>query len=109
MKKTRGQFPVRAFETKLRRWSGLDRQFDVDRPLFLAEGPAQLRQRNVLQLPNPLAGHTKFLADFLEGLRLAAIEPEARENDLALAIVEHVEQSAHFVPQILVAEQFERR
>lgn len=71
-----------------------DRQFDVDRLLFLAQSAAQLRQRNVLQLANALTGHAEFLAHFFESLGLAAIETEARENDLALAIVEDIEQAA---------------
>ena len=58
----------------------LDRQLDVDRALFLAQRAAQLRQRDVLQLANPLARHAKLLADFLERLRLATIEPEALED-----------------------------
>ena len=86
-----------------------DRQFDIDRALFLAERAAQFRQRDVLQLANALAGHAEFLADFLEGLRFAAVEAEAREDDLPLAIVEHVEQTADFVAKVLVAQQFERR
>src|SRR5207237_5047610 len=88
---------------------GFDRQLDVDRALLLAERAAQFRERDVLQLANALACHAKFLPDFLEGLRFAAIETEARENDFALTIVEHVEQAADLVPEILVAEQFERR
>src|SRR6185437_10652947 len=79
------------------------------RPLFLAQGAAQLRKRDILQLPDPLAGHAEFLADFLQRLRLAAVEPESRKDDLPLAVVEHIEQPAHFIPQILVAEQLERR
>ena len=86
-----------------------DRQLDVDRALFLAQGPAQFRERDVLQLTNTLARDAKFLADFLERLRFAAIEPEAREDDLPLAIVEHIEQAADFVAQVLVAQQLERR
>ena len=89
--------------------SSFDRQFDVDRALFLCERTAQFRERNVLQLANALARHAEFLADFLERLRLSAIETEAREDDLALAIVEHVEQPADFVAQVLVAQQLERR
>src|SRR5205085_7194003 len=58
---------------------------------------------------DPLAGHAEFLPDFLECLRLAAVETKAREDDLPLAIVEHVEQPADFIAQVLVAEQLERR
>ena len=87
----------------------LDRQLDVDRTLFLAQRPAQFRQRDVLQLANSLAGDAELLADFLERLRLAAVKPEALENDLLLAIIEDIEQAADFVAQVLVAQKFERR
>src|SRR4051812_29607363 len=87
----------------------LDRQFHVDRTLFLAERAAQFRQRDVLQLPDPLAGDAELLADFLEGLRFAAVEPKAGEDDFPLTIVEHVEQAAHFVAQVLVPKQLEWR
>jgi hypothetical protein len=42
---------------------------------------AKLVQSNVLDLPDALARDTKFLADFLEGLFAAAIEPEAIAQD----------------------------
>ena len=62
-----------------------------------------------MQLTNTLARHAEFLADFLERLRFATVEPKAREDDLAFAIVEHIEQTAYFVAQILVAQQFKGR
>ena len=87
----------------------LDRQFDVDRLLFLAQRPAQFRQRDILQLTNTLAGHAKLLADFLKRLRLSAVEPKPLKDDLLLAIVENVEQTADFVAQVFVPQQLERR
>jgi hypothetical protein len=57
-----------------------------------------------LQLPNALACNTEFLADFFESFRFAAIKPEALEDDLFLAIIQHIEQPADFVPQILVTQ-----
>src|SRR4051794_41027014 len=86
-----------------------DRQLDVDRFFFLAQCATQLRERDILQLTNALARHAELLADFLERLRLSAVEPEALENDLLLAVVEDIEQSADFVAQIFIAQQLERR
>src|SRR5260370_24702282 len=74
-----------------------NRQCDVDRLFFLSQCPPQFRERNVLQLTDTFAGHAEFLADFLERLRFPAIEAEALENNFLLAIIEHVEQTAHFV------------
>src|ERR1700736_404341 len=85
-----------------------DRQFDVDRLLFLAQSAAQLRKRDVLQLANALASDAKFFADFLERLRLAAVEPEALENDFFLAIVEHVERTTDLIAKVLVAQKLKR-
>src|SRR2546423_15677953 len=84
----------------------LDRHFevDVDRPLFFGEGATQFGQRDVLQLPNALASYPKFFPDFLQRLRLAAVEPEARENNFAFAIVQDLQQAAHLVAQAFVAQ-----
>src|SRR5437867_7459077 len=87
----------------------LDRQFDIDRALFLAQSAAELRERNVLQLPNALAGNTEFFSHFLERFGLTTVQPEALENDLLLAIVQHIKQSAYFIAKIFVPEQLERR
>jgi Pyruvate kinase len=56
-------------------WSSLSfhRQLDVDRALLFAERAAQLRQRDILQLTNPLARDAEFLAHFFERLRFAAV------------------------------------
>src|ERR1700730_1506686 len=85
-----------------------DRQFDVDRLLFLAQSAAQFRKRDVLQLANALASDAEFFADFLERLRLATVEPEALENDFFLAIVEHVEQTTDLIAKVLVAQKLKR-
>jgi len=82
---------------------------NVDRFLFFAERPAQLRQRNILQLPNPLSGHPEFLTDFFESLRFAAVQPEALEDNLPLAVVQYLQKLADFVAQILISEQLEGR
>ena len=81
----------------------------IDRLLFLLQRAPQLHQGDVLQLANALARDAEFLADFLQGLGLAAIEPEAGKNDLLLAFVEDGEQVADFVAQILVAQALKRR
>src|SRR6266568_1354184 len=75
----------------------LDRQFDIDRALFLAQSAAELRKRNILQLPNALACNTEFLSHFLERFGLATIQSKALEDDFLLAIVEHIKQTAHFI------------
>src|SRR5206468_12156003 len=65
-----------------------DRQFDIDRALFLAQRAAELRERNVLQLPKALAGNTEFLSHFLERFGLAAAQPAALVIDFLPAIVQ---------------------
>src|SRR6266496_1163854 len=39
----------------------------------------------------------------------ATVQPEALENDLLLAVVQHVKQTTDFIAQILVAQKFEGR
>src|SRR6266550_481532 len=58
----------------------------------------QLRERDVLQLTNPLPRDTEFFADFLKRLRFAAVEPEAIEDDYLFAPRQHVEQAADLKP-----------
>src|SRR6266487_393983 len=87
----------------------LDRQFDIDRALFLAQSAAELRKCNVLQLPNALACNAEFLSHFLERFGLTAVQSEALKNDFLLAIIQHIKQSADFIAKIFVAEQLERR
>ena len=81
---------------------------DFRRVFFLAEGTAQLRQRNVLQLANSLARHPEILAHVFQRLRLSTVETETLSDDFFLAFVEHLEKPVHLVEQILVAQQFER-
>src|SRR5438105_12289492 len=86
-----------------------NRQLDVDRLFFFAQGATQFRQSNILQLTNALAGDAKFLANLLERLWLSAIESEALKNNFLFTIVENVKQSADFVAQVFVAQKLKRR
>src|SRR5262249_34202130 len=52
----------------------------------------ELLQRVVLDLPDPLARHAEGAADLLERARLAAEQPVAELNHLALAPREGVER-----------------
>src|SRR5690606_14786911 len=63
------------------------------RIFFLLQGAAQLLQRDILQLTDPLPGHAKFLAHFLKRLGLLAVEAETGIDDLPLAFVEHIQQA----------------
>src|SRR6266567_5798856 len=81
---------------------------DFRRVFFLAEGTAQLRQRNVLQLANSLARHPEILAHIFQRLRLSTIEAETLCDDFPLAFIEHLEKPVHLMEQILVAQQFKR-
>src|ERR1700722_7972735 len=80
-----------------------------DRLLPLGERPAQLRQSDILQLPDPLSSHSEFLSDFLKGFRFAAVQPVSLEDNLALAVVQHLQKLAKFVEHVLISEQLERR
>jgi len=52
---------------------GADR-FGVARStLPLGERPTQFRQGDILQLPNPLSGHSEVLSNFFESFRFAAV------------------------------------
>src|SRR5437667_12880637 len=77
--------------------SGFDRQFDIHRTLFLAKSAAKFREGDILQLPNPFPCNAEFLADFLERLGLATVQTETLENDFFFTIIQHIEQTAHFV------------
>ena len=46
------------------------------RIFFLAQGAAQLRQRNVLQLANSLARHPKGFADVFQSVPFSTAEAE---------------------------------
>src|SRR5215469_9270894 len=55
--------------------------------LPLGERPTQFRQGDILQLPDPLSGHSEFLSNFFESFRFVAVQPESLEDNLALAVV----------------------
>src|SRR5271165_3317974 len=80
-----------------------------DRLLPLGERPTQFRQGDILQLPDPLSGHSEVLSNFFESFRFAAIQPESLEDNLALAVVQHLQKLAKFVAHALVSEQLERK
>ena len=80
-----------------------------DRLLLLGERSPKLGQGDILQLPDPLSGHPEFLADFFESFRFATVQPESLEDNLPLAVVQHLQKLAKFVAHVLVSEQLERR
>ena len=80
-----------------------------DQLLPLGERPAQFRQGDILQLPDPLSGHSEFLSKFFESFRFAAVQSESLEDNLALAVVQHLQKLAKFVAHVLVSEQLEGR
>src|SRR5260221_3971982 len=51
-----------------------------DRLLPLGERPTQFRQGDILQLPDPLSGHSEFLSNFFESFRFAAVQPEREQH-----------------------------
>src|ERR1700731_4580282 len=75
----------------------------------LGERPTQFRQSDILQLPDPLSGHSEFLSNFFESFRFAAVQPESLEDNLPLAVVQHLQKLAKFVAHVLVSEQLKRR
>src|SRR5271156_5076628 len=80
-----------------------------DRLLPLGERPTQFHQGDILQLPDPLSGHSEVLSNFFESFRFAAVQPESLEDNLALAVVQHLQKLAKFDAHVLVSEQLERR
>src|SRR5208282_5200906 len=80
-----------------------------DRFLPLGERPTQFHQGDILQLPDPLSGHSEFLSNFFESFRFAVVQPESLEDNLALAVVQHLQKLAKFVAHVLVSEQLEWR
>src|SRR6202166_3871543 len=79
------------------------------RLLPLGERPTQFRHGNILQLPDPLSGHSEFLSNFFESFRFDAVQPESLEDNLPLAVVQHIQELAKFVAHVLVSEQLKRR
>src|ERR1700737_1327940 len=80
-----------------------------DRFLSLGERPTQFRQGDILQLPDPLSSHSEFLSNFFESFRFTAVQSESLEDNLALAVVQHLQKLAKFVAHVLVSKQLERR
>ena len=80
-----------------------------DRFLPLGERPTQFHQGDILQLPDPLSGHSEFLSNFFESFRFAVVQPESLEDNLVLTVVQHLQKLAKFVAHVLVSEQLERR
>src|SRR5258708_12267968 len=80
-----------------------------DRLLPVGERPTQFRQGDILQLPDPLSGHSEFLSNFFESFRFAVVQPESLEDNLALAVVRDLQKLAKFVVHTLVSEQLDRR
>src|SRR3954454_2427525 len=75
--------------------------------VLFGERAAELRQRNILQLPDTLARNTETYADLLQSFGLSTVETETLRNNFLFAVVENFEQPIHFVAQIFVAQQFE--
>src|SRR5260370_13085848 len=80
-----------------------------DRLLLLGERSPKLGQGDILQLPDPLSGHSEFLTDFFESFRFAAVQPESLQDNLPLAVVQHFQKLTDFVAHVLVSEQLKRR
>src|SRR5208337_2456585 len=80
-----------------------------DRLLPLGKRPTQFYQGDILQLTDPLSGHSEFLSNFFENFRFAVIQPESHQDNLALPVVQHFQKFAKFVAHVLVSEQLERR
>ncbi len=76
------------------------------RTILLLHDVTELGQRDVLDLTDAFSRHLEFPADFLECLRLAAVQTETQGQNLGLTRVEFFQDVAHFLPQRLVAQQF---
>src|SRR5258705_1955919 len=76
---------------------------DVDRRV------PELRHGPGLDLADALTGELEALADLLEGPRLAPVEAEAQAQDLALAVVERLEQPVDLLGQQGLSGGVERR
>ena len=66
--------------------------------------PADFPQGEILQLPDALAGHLEFLANFLKRQLLLAVQPEAQLDDAGFAGVEGVDHGTEVGPEVLVAK-----
>ena len=70
---------------------------------------AQLAHRASLDLTDAFACEVERLADFFERARFAAVETEAKREDLAFALVERCEQTGDLFRQQCGCCDFERR
>ena len=66
--------------------------------------PTHLLQSNILQLPDPLAGHTEFTPDFLERLRATEIKAKPATDNLLLSAIQYIEQLAQSVDHLIEAQ-----
>src|SRR5260370_25217269 len=73
-----------------------------DRLLPLGERPTQFLQGDILQLPDPLSGHSEILSNFFESFRFDAVQPQSLEDNLPLAVVQPLQNRAKFGPPVLV-------
>src|SRR4051812_14875276 len=85
-----------------------DQESCFHKVVLFGERAAELRQRNILHLPDTLARNTETYADLLQSFGLSTVETETFRNNFLFAVVENFEQPIHFVAQIFVAQQFER-
>ena len=58
------------------------------RTVLLFHDVTELGQRNVLDLADTFSRHLEFSTDFLERLRLAAVEPETQGQNLGFTRIE---------------------
>jgi len=87
----------------------VNRVAPYDRLLPLRKRSTQFRQGDILQLPNSLPGHSECLSNFFESFRFAAVPSESLEDNLALPVIQHLQEFAKFSAQILVSKQLKRR
>ena len=67
-----------------------------------------LRQGDVLELADALAGDVESLADLLERQLVLAVEAEAQPDDLGLALVERVDHRVQVGVEILSRRALDR-
>src|SRR6266851_1077177 len=68
----------------------------------------QLRQRLLLELPDPLAGQTQRPADLVERVRVAVIQPEPHRHDRRLARRQRVERRTQLLSHQLTVNELRR-
>jgi hypothetical protein len=60
-------------------------------------------------LSDSLSGDAEFLTDYFESFRVAAVQSESLEDNLPLAVVQHLQKLTDLVAQVLISEQLEGR